>query len=89
MLLVIGLVFETPIIVMGLARLGVVSPQWLAQRRRMWFVVAFIIAAIITPTFDPINQAIIAVPLILLLEIGILLSRLVYKKKRETPVATA
>jgi sec-independent protein translocase protein TatC len=89
MLLVIGLVFETPIIVMALARLGVVSPQWLAQRRRMWVVVAFVVAAIITPTFDPINQAIIAIPLILLLELGILLSRLVYKKKREVPQATA
>ena len=83
LLLVIGLVFETPLIVMALARLGVVSPNWLASRRRMWIVVAFIIAAIITPTFDPINQIIIAVPLILLLEMGILLARMVYKKKRE------
>jgi sec-independent protein translocase protein TatC len=87
MLLVIGLVFETPIIIMGLAKLGVVSPQWLAARRRMWVIVAFIIAAIITPTFDPINQAIIAIPLILLLELGILLARLVYRKKREVPAA--
>jgi sec-independent protein translocase protein TatC len=86
MLLVIGLVFETPIIVMLLAKLGLVSPQWLAQRRRLWMVVAFVVAAIITPTFDPINQCIIAIPLILLNELGILLSRLVYKKKREVPV---
>ncbi len=87
LLLVIGLVFETPLIIMGLARLGVVSPQWLAARRRMWIIVAFILAAIITPTFDPIDQCIIAIPLILLLELGILLSRLVYKKKRDVPVA--
>jgi sec-independent protein translocase protein TatC len=83
LLLVIGLVFETPLIIMALARLGVVSPQWLASRRRLWIVLAFVLSAIITPTFDPINQTIIAVPLILLLELGILLSRLVYKKKRE------
>jgi sec-independent protein translocase protein TatC len=83
MLLVIGLVFETPLIVMALARMGVVSPQWLASRRRLWIVVAFVLSAIITPTMDPINQAIIAIPLILLLELGILLSRLVYKKKRQ------
>ena len=90
LLLVIGLVFETPLIVMALAKLGAVSPQWLAARRRMWFVLAFVIAAIITPTFDPINQCIIAIPLILLLELGILLARIVYKKKRETPpVASA
>ncbi len=85
LILVVGLVFETPLIIMGLARLGVVSPQWLASRRRMWIVVAFVAAAIITPTFDPINQCIIAIPLILLNELGILLARLVYKKKRVAP----
>jgi len=88
LLLVIGLVFETPIVIMGLAKLGVLSPQWLAARRRIWTIVAFIAAAIITPTFDPVNQLIIAIPLILLLELGILLARLVYKKKRELPAET-
>ena len=83
LILAVGLVFETPLIIMVLARLGVVSPQWLSQKRRLWIVIAFILAAIITPTFDPINQCIIAIPLILLLELGILLARLVYKKKRE------
>ena len=81
-LLIFGVVFETPLIVMALAKLGVVSPDWLAHRRKWWILIAFIIAAIVTPTPDPINQAIVAVPLILLLELGILLSRLVYKKKR-------
>jgi sec-independent protein translocase protein TatC len=85
-LLVIGLVFETPLIVMGLAQLGVVSPQWLAARRKWWVVIAFVIAAIATPTPDPLDQTIVAVPLILLLELGILLARLVYKKKRQEPV---
>jgi sec-independent protein translocase protein TatC len=89
LLLVIGLVFETPLIVMALARLGVVSPQWLSSRRRLWMVVAFVLAAIITPTFDPINQIIIAVPLILLLEVGIILARMVYKNKRVTPAPAA
>ena len=85
LILVIGLVFETPIIIAVMARLGIVSPQWLAARRRLWIVVAFVLAALITPTFDPINQCIIAIPLILLLELGILLARMVYKKKREAP----
>jgi sec-independent protein translocase protein TatC len=80
-LLVIGLVFETPLIVMVLAKLGVVSPQWLASRRKWWVILAFVIAAIVTPTPDPVNQAIVAIPLILLLELGILLARLVYKKR--------
>jgi sec-independent protein translocase protein TatC len=83
LLVVVGLVFETPIIVMVMARMGLVSPQWLARRRRWWVVLAFVLAAIITPTFDPINQTIIAVPLILLLELSIILSRFVYKKRGE------
>ena len=85
-LLVIGLVFETPLIIMALARLGVVSPKWLAARRKWWIIIAFVIAAIVTPTPDPLDQTIVAVPLILLLELGILLARLVYKK-REQPAA--
>jgi sec-independent protein translocase protein TatC len=85
-ILIIGLIFETPLIIMALAKLGVVSPQWLASRRKWWIVIAFIIAAIVTPTPDPLNQTIVAVPLILLLELGILLSHLVYKK-RQPPAA--
>ena len=82
MLLVVGLVFETPLIIMILAKFGVVSPDWLAGKRRIWIILAFVISALITPTPDPINQTIIAVPLILLLELGIFLARRVYKKKR-------
>jgi sec-independent protein translocase protein TatC len=84
-LLVIGLVFETPLVIMGLAQLGIVSPQWLAARRKWWLILAFVIAAIVTPTPDPLDQTIVAVPLILLLELGILLARIVYKKKRDIP----
>ena len=83
MLLVIGVVFETPIIIMMLARMGLVSPNWLATKRRWWVVLAFVISALITPTMDPITQSIIAIPLILLLELGIILARLVYKKKED------
>jgi sec-independent protein translocase protein TatC len=79
----VGLVFETPIIIMFLSRMGLVSPQWLARRRRMWIIIAFVVAALITPTFDPINQSIIALPLILLFELSIILSRLVYKRRAE------
>ncbi len=83
LIVAIGLVFETPIIIMFLARMGVVSPQWLARRRKLWVILAFVVAAIITPTFDPINQTIIALPLIILLELSIILSRFVYKKRAE------
>ncbi len=85
----IGLIFETPIIIMFLTRMGIVSPQWLARRRKLWVVLAFVISALITPTFDPINQTIIALPLIVLLELSIFLSRFVYKKRAEQPQAEA
>jgi len=82
MLLYVGLIFETPIIIMVLARMGIVSPQWLAKRRRWWIVLAFVLSAIITPTMDPINQSIIAIPLIILLELSIILARMVYKQRK-------
>jgi len=84
LIVAVGLVFETPIIIMFLARMGIVTPQWLARRRKLWIVSAFVIAAIITPTFDPINQTIIALPLIFLMEVSIFLSRFMYKKRAES-----
>jgi sec-independent protein translocase protein TatC len=89
MILGVGLVFETPIIIMFLTRMGVVTPDWLARRRRMWIILSFIVAAIITPTFDPVNQTIIALPLIILLELSIFLSRFIYKRRVEQKQAEA
>ena len=80
----VGLVFETPIIIMFLARMGLVTPQGLARRRRLWIVLAFIISALITPTIDPIVQTVIALPLILLLELSIILAKFVYKERAKS-----
>ena len=79
-----GVVFETPLVMYVLAKLGVVSPRGFARWRRYWVVVAFILGALITPTFDPINQTLVAVPLIVLYEVGILLARLAARGRRET-----
>ncbi|MBT4510814.1 MAG: twin-arginine translocase subunit TatC [Chloroflexi bacterium] len=79
LLFAIGLCFETPIIMYFLTKIGILTPQRLTRFRRFAIVCAFIIAAIITPTFDPINQTIVAVPLIILYEIGILLSRIAHR----------
>ena len=89
LLLSIGIVFEMPVITTFLARLGVLKPKWLADRRRTAVIVAFILAAMITPTFDPINQVLVAAPLIVLYEISIWLAKLVYKRKpvEVTPVS--
>jgi sec-independent protein translocase protein TatC len=83
LLIAIGLVFELPVVTTFLARLGIVSPGWLASKRKVAIIVAFILAAIITPTFDPINQSLVAVPLIILYEMSIWLAKLVYRKKAE------
>ena len=86
LLLAIGLVFEMPVVITFLARIGIVNSKWLASKRKMAVIVAFILAAIITPTFDPINQSLVAVPLIILYEIGIWLAKLVQRKKAEAVV---
>jgi sec-independent protein translocase protein TatC len=83
LLLAIGLVFEMPVVTTFLARLGIVKAEWLAGKRRMAIIVAFILAAIITPTYDPINQSLVAVPLVVLYEMSIWLAKLVQRKRPE------
>jgi len=83
LLLSIGLVFELPVVTTFLARIGVVKSKWLADKRRPAIIIAFVVAAMITPTFDPINQSLVAVPLIVLYELSIWLARLVQKKPKE------
>ena len=80
-----GVVFETPVIMFILAKLRVVSSRGFARWRRHWIVVAFVLGALITPTFDPINQTLVAGPLIVLYEAGIWLSKLAGKKKEAPP----
>ena len=72
----LGIAFETPLVMYVLAVLGIVSARGFSRFRRLWLVVSFIIAAAITPTIDPLNQAIVAGPLIVLYELGVLLARL-------------
>ena len=81
LLLAIGLAFEMPVVTTFLARLGIITPKWLASKRKLAIIFAFILAAIITPTFDPINQSLVAVPLIILYEMSIWLAKLVQRKE--------
>ena len=81
LLLAVGLVFEMPVVTTFLARLGVLKPKWLSDKRKLAIIFAFILAAIITPTFDPINQTLVAAPLIVLYEMSIWLAKLVQRKK--------
>lgn len=72
---VFGIIFEMPIVSFLLARLGIVQAAMLRQYRRYAIVIGCILAAVITPTADPFNFALVAVPLVILYEISIVVVR--------------
>ena len=72
----IGLSFETPLIIFIMAKLNLVTPQFLMKQWRFALVIIAIAAAMITPTVDPINMALVMAPLIVLYGISILLAYL-------------
>lgn len=84
-----GLAFETPLVMYMLAQLGIVSARQLSRFRRIWIVIAFILGAIITPTFDPVNQALVAGPLLVLYELGIILAKIAGRRRPEIETAIA
>lgn len=71
-----GISFELPVFLFFLAKIHVLDWRRLARWRKYAFLIICIVAAIITPTPDPVNMMIVAIPLYLLYEIGILLARL-------------
>jgi len=71
----LGLIFELPIVMFLLGKIGVLSSKWLKTKRRWMILLAFVFGAAVTPT-DPISQVIVAIPVILLFEIGMLLVQL-------------
>ncbi len=71
-----GLVFETPLVMFFLAKLGVATPTGFGKARRVVVIAAAAGAAVITPTTDPVNMLLIMGPFLILYEIGILLARL-------------
>ncbi len=75
-----GLVFELPIILLFLTYIGIATPAFLIQKRKIMIVLIFIVGAIITPP-DVVSQILVSVPLIFLYEIGILISKMVYRDK--------
>lgn len=83
--LAFGLVFELPLIITLLSRLGVVTPKMLARNRKYAILGAFIAGAVLTPTPDWFNQTLMAGPLILLYEVGIVCAR-VFGRAQPAPV---
>jgi sec-independent protein translocase protein TatC len=80
LLFAFGVVFELPVIIFFLAKMGLVTPEILRRQRKYAILLTFVAAAILTPP-DVITQCMMAGPLILLYEIGIVIARLVAKKK--------
>lgn len=79
-LLAFGIVFQTPIAVFLLVLFDLVSYETFAKYRRLMFVMAFVVGALLTPP-DPITQVMLAIPTYLLFEAGLFFSRIVVKKR--------
>jgi sec-independent protein translocase protein TatC len=75
LLVAIGLVFQLPVVLFFLAKVRLINPKMLGTIRRYVVVVAFIVAAVVTPTPDPFNQLLVAIPILVLYEVGALLAR--------------
>ena len=80
-MLAAGVVFELPMVSFFLSKLGILTPKFMRKYRRHAIVIILVLAAILTPGTDPVSQVILAVPLVLLYEISIFISRISYKKR--------
>jgi len=77
-----GLIFELPLLTFVLTKIGVITPSFLIKYRKHSIVVIFIVAAIITPP-DIFSQILVSIPLLVLFEVGIVISKSVYRKKQK------
>ena len=80
LLFAFGLVFELPVIIFFLSKLGLVTPDLLKKKRKYAILLTFVAAAILTPP-DVVTQCMMAGPLIILYEVGIVVSRFAHKKE--------
>lgn len=81
LLLAFGAIFETPIVILIFARMGMVDAPWLAAKRKYMVIIAFIVGGIVTPGPDVFSQTALALPFMILYEVGIVLTRLFGKKR--------
>jgi len=78
-----GIIFQLPVIIYILSKLGVMTPAFMRASRRYSTVLILIIAAIVTPTADPYTMLIVAMPLFLLYELSIYISAAIEKKRNK------
>jgi sec-independent protein translocase protein TatC len=83
-LLGLGLVFQLPVVIFVLARIGLVTPAFLIRQFKFAVLASFVVAAVITPSADIINQTALAVPIILLYLLGVAVAW-VFGKARKPP----
>ena len=81
LLIAFGLIFELPILMVFLAKIGIVNVTFLNRHRKYAILAAFVIAAVVTPTPDIVNQCLMAFPLLLLYEVSIIAVWLFGKRK--------
>jgi sec-independent protein translocase protein TatC len=81
-ILAFGAIFELPVISVFATKMGLVTPDFLAKNRKYAVLIAFVAAALLTPTPDAFNQSLMAVPMIVLYEAGIWASRILNRKKK-------
>lgn len=87
--LAFGLVFEMPVVITLLSMIGVVTPQFLSRNRKYAILINFVIAAMLTPTPDLFNQILMAAPMCVLYEVGIICARIFGRKRQPKPEAAA
>lgn len=84
-----GLLFQLPIVVFFLTKVGLITPQFMRQYRKHAIIAILIIGAIITPSPDPLSQSLISIPLYILYEISIFISSIELKRKAKRELEEA
>jgi sec-independent protein translocase protein TatC len=79
-LLSFGVVFELPVFIICLAKMGIITEKQLRSNRKIVIIGAFIVSALLTPTPDAVNQSLMALPLIVLYELSIFAVKFIAKK---------
>jgi sec-independent protein translocase protein TatC len=88
LMLGLGLAFQLPVVMFILAKLGVASPDKMRSFRKYAVLILLVLSAVITPSTDPFNMAIVAVPLLLLYELGVIIARIFARRPVESAAAS-
>jgi sec-independent protein translocase protein TatC len=87
MMLAFGLGFQFPILLVFLQMVGILKPQQLSEFRRFGIVIIFVIAAVITPSADPISLFALAIPMCIFYEISIIIGRVITRRRDRAAAA--